>query len=404
MQVIIKEVKLNPRVSVSGNPSMVDAYKKWKHLSSLVSGVPRDFRRLLRKQIEDAKAIYLNSYGTNFFTLQLKFGKTLSEVVELDKFPKAEDIRELRTNTFSEIRIKRKALKEVNYEHKDNNGFNYKTAGGVFQKPGSILDLLKSVNTLSRLETSKRPNPKSKANYVGIELELICNAEKSELLRAMLGANLASYVHIKYDSSIRTNPGDHEGYTHEVTVMCRQEEAKSILSRVLNVLKGYNAYVNSSCGTHVHFDMRNRDVAASYQKLFRIQPVLRSLVSVDRLTNSQYCSENTYGSFSESAQLDGRYKTINTQVYKKYKTLEVRILNGTLSLAKLVNWIGLVTTVLDDVTIPRMCYTSTDLQANYPSMNTKLLEYIEKRSNDVMTHKITTDIDHTTYNYYEMAV
>ncbi len=104
------------------------------------------------------------------------------------------------------------------------------------------------------------------------------------------------------------------------------------------------AYVNASCGTHVHFDMRHvtPDEARLYgARLACVVPALKTMLPKSRRDN-EFCAR-TINDVEGNGQ---RYAFVNLCAYRKYKTIEVRGHSGTLNAAKILNWIAICEKVM----------------------------------------------------------
>jgi hypothetical protein len=98
---------------------------------------------------------------------------------------------------------------------------------------------------------------------------------------------------------------------------------------------------NDQCGTHVHFDMRNRDVKVVYQNLFKTQKFLRKFLTRNRKYN-MYCKMNKADTFEKQLSLGDRRHAINVQAFNEHRTIEVRMHQGTLNPDELIPWIKLL--------------------------------------------------------------
>src|ERR1019366_727540 len=150
------------------------------------------------------------------------------------------------------VQDKRKsALKPVQVT-KHFEGANYVTVGGIFEKANSITPMSQFLTTNNPL-AAKRPRHKNK-NYIGIELEFntIANGPgQNQIANALKAAGLAKYVDVGTDGSC--------GW--EVRVLLIEDEFEPVLKQILTCISGMGFTCDHRCGTHVHFDMRNRDVA-----------------------------------------------------------------------------------------------------------------------------------------------
>lgn len=181
-------------------------------------------------------------------------------------------------------------------------------------------------------------------------------------------------------------PGDHEcscecqcdrSGGHELRVIATQKQINAVIKKVSNVLiNNCDAKVNSSCGLHVHLDMRNRDVEKSFHNLVMTQPLLYSMVPKSRRTGTY--SQPTKLTPFKSATKD-RYLGINPNSYREHKTIEVRLHSGTVCSTKINNWINLLVSIVDhDKTINKIKTISGVSRRLKLSKN--LTSYIYKRA------------------------
>ena len=224
--------------------------------------------------------------------------------------------------------------------------------------------------------------PQDKENYVGIELEFYAPIEQDKLATLLTKARLGKYLHLKDDGSIEI-PDKYEApvygdiqcssckeswgaeefnycgrcgtelnkksfhYSHELCVLVKQSQVARVLPRVTKILNDVKAKTNSSCGLHVHLDMRNRDPNLAFANLVVAQPLLYNLVKADRKKN-EFCQKVSPGqTFSSMSNQYERYHSINARAYSKFKTLEVRLHHGSVNDKEILNWTKLLTTVAE---------------------------------------------------------
>ena len=119
-----------------------------------------------------------------------------------------------------------------------------------------------------------------------------------------------------------------------------------MVPRVIAVLESKKCYINKTCGMHVHIDMRKRDQVKAFSQLVRAQPVLYAMCPPSRKDN-RYCKP-TRGAKLARRHINGeRYRGINACALREHNTLEIRIHSGTLSAAKVVNWVDLLVAIVD---------------------------------------------------------
>lgn len=195
---------------------------------------------------------------------------------------------------------------------------------------------------LSRNKTVPNDPMLDIGRWRSIEFELIWkNAEAQNKFMSWARAQkLAKQITVKGDGSLRVNDGDDNGIPAEVVVSYKKGD-EHIIRNVCSFFKEH-AYVNKSCGTHVHFDMRHqsdsKSVTMMAKRLARWVPALRLILPHSRRVN-QYCAEDITSGRS-------RYAFVNLMAYDKYKTLEIRGHSGTIEAEKILNWIQICETIM----------------------------------------------------------
>jgi hypothetical protein len=250
------------------------------------------------------------------------------------------------------VRLTRTARKkEIKRLAKNFDGASYETVGGVFVK-SNLINEIGSRCTINDPFMAKNPR-KPKVNYIGVELEFnkIAGQTTQTIGAALKKANLARYVHVGEDGScggIDARGNRMRGF--EVRVLLEENNFQDTLEKICKVIKDLGFKTDATCGTHVHLDMRNRDVKRSYANLFSVQLLLRKFLTYDRKHNI-YCMKNEFATFDEHTEhatgRESRRCGINTQSYYKYKTIEIRMHQGTLEVSKLAPFIKLLLKVVN---------------------------------------------------------
>lgn len=224
------------------------------------------------------------------------------------------------------------------------------------------------------------PKQKDKDNYVGIEIECVSKINSRTIVEMFIKKSplLHKYVRVGSDGSIRAEEGFPYGY--EFRIMCKQTEVPKVMNRFFEVLKG-NIKVNSSCGLHVHLDMRNRNYGKSFERLFTALPLLSSMVPRSRRSNS-YCKINTDKDGWKNPRSD-RYLALNPTSYERHRTLEVRLHSATANANKVINWVRLLTQIIDaplsEAEEPKRTLSSLSTFFNKYSLPADLRNYITRR-------------------------
>jgi hypothetical protein len=242
----------------------------------------------------------------------------------------------------------------------------------------------------------------------GIEIEVAgISEEQAYLVLRVAGINIAdpgiynsrpdfSKWSLHSDGSIEDHESDGSSRTCEIVspVLTGPNGLKQI-RKVINVLKKYGAYVNETCGLHVHVgaqDLLPDDVVTICRRYSEHESTINKFVLSDRVDNT-YCkpisdiinsidldmrreyhtqrrneisaaiangtpascfayemsnidrefNRAQWTSINEIAgRIDDRYYTVNLQSFSKYKTIEFRQHHGTLNHTEITNWIQFI--------------------------------------------------------------
>jgi hypothetical protein len=209
--------------------------------------------------------------------------------------------------------------------------------------------------------------PKTKHNYVGVEIEFALpnithyRKAKYKLTKAMEKAGILNYIHIGFDHSIRGRVAETRlglyGHTVfirdvgiEVRVLSKEDELDVVLPKVYKVLNNLGAYVNDTCGLHVHLDMRQREPYGCAARLLDMQATILKMVHKSR-RNNHYCDRREKSSQLaglECADAGTRYAAVNTKSYRKLRTIEVRAHHATMYASEVVDWVKWLVKVVDN--------------------------------------------------------
>lgn len=192
-----------------------------------------------------------------------------------------------------------------------------------------------------------RKAPTSKENYVGIELEFLIPYDKNnKLVEDLLKNNLQWNVHLGTDGSVADEDfrprydrnlmvaNRHEQYTgKEIRILCTEKDAPDVIDSVCKIIKDCDGKVNKTCGLHVHLDMRNRDYETVYNNFYCIQDIMFKMQPESRHKNN-YCKKMSR--FIKEPR--DRYYAINKTAYDKYRTLEIRLHDGSIDAKEIKMW------------------------------------------------------------------
>lgn len=254
---------------------------------------------------------------------------------------------------------------------------------------------------LIRLDRPKKPRLKHK--HVGVEIEFFCPHNEDVIKDALIEAGVDKYCELKEDGSIQ--PGDEneignrehaegcgawdccggdqacsecscgqfssELQGHELAICATEKLIPEVIDKICVILESLKAEVNSSCGLHVHLDMRHRDAKKAWLNLTRNQALMYSMVPKSRL-NSDYCRPSPVWVPLSHGAAD-RYSGINPQALEHHKTLEVRLHSGTVDAEKIKNWVKIVSKLSDT---PKIIKNLSELRDHFDK---DLYDYIKAR-------------------------
>jgi len=226
----------------------------------------------------------------------------------------------------------------------------------LYNKHGG--SMLKLMDQLRNLNQDHIPSQKDIGQWIGVEIECFiphdgdegrcgeCDAcqdgdscsenESSEndahhKLKKYLKYHGITRAHVKYDGSL----SDDEGHGVEITILFNSKYGFDQLNKLCKALQTYGCYINKTCGLHVHMDARHltaRKVTKIGASIGHALPILKWLVPESRRTN-------TYCKLVVSSIRGDRYSAVNLTAFRKYKTIEIRLHQGSLNSKKIRNWI-----------------------------------------------------------------
>jgi hypothetical protein len=214
--------------------------------------------------------------------------------------------------------------------------------------------------------------------------EEIARSSSAKLIRRIRNAKLSSCVTVKGDGSLRPDPG----YDPVEIVVSFTRSNRAPLFAVCKILKDMRATVNTSCGLHVHLDMRHLTARGAMTRARRIAAAvsyLKRILPPSRRTNS-YCTDDL-----SSIRNGNRYSFVNGRAYQKHKTIEVRGHSGTTDAVKIDHWINLMIALADKRGPTPSIRTYEELAAHLArSLKPELASWIrerESRFNRVMEER-----------------
>lgn len=219
--------------------------------------------------------------------------------------------------------------------------------------------------------------PTSLDNYIGLELEMLCD-DVDKVKNYVHKNNLGNNFQVGHDSSIvpvvdnfnvleevrklrekRTELLDDFHYhradevekqiqklqrqlkyksTLELRILIPEHQRQEYFKELKKLLSSQNFYVNSSCGFHVHLDMRYRNKVKALGLLFSNLEDIKKDVHPDRLKN-KYCMINKTKSVSSQLKNNNKYRAINTASLREHGAIEVRLHEGTVDIKKIESWV-----------------------------------------------------------------
>lgn len=198
-----------------------------------------------------------------------------------------------------------------------------------------------------------------RGEMIGIELEFV-TPKRGYKRPEMFG------VHVGYDGSVIphspdfSDPRREEGNSDSEARVCIPFGRWQRLENACGALQAAGCVANTSCGLHVHLDMRNRNLAEVKRiarRLASALPFLNCLVPANRWRDgrNRYCKPGY--SFRD------RYHAINGCAYREFQTLEVRLFAGSLNAAKIRRWVEVLRFLVDRPAKSRAIRTIEDFLA-----------------------------------------
>jgi hypothetical protein len=398
VEVVHSAIKASPEL----REEKAKLFKELNELKSVKNLSQRE-QKTLGKIISDYKLQLNADRFKALYLLTISIGKNQLEYT-LSCAPNTVTIKSGIDELISLMKEKRADRAELKTEEKCFAGINYDTIGGVFVKKNSIVSMFQNIDFNDRIESEKKPHPSIKEHHVGIEIEMNMNVSRGDLNQLFIQNKLSGHVKNKTDGSIEHKVGE---IPIEVTALFKQSKTNEIVKSICNVIKLAGGKVNNSCGLHVHLDMRNRDATVGYNNLYMCLPIINAIVPPNRTKGNwsqRYCAQNVKHILDEQLSQGGRYWAINAQSIREHKTLEVRIHSGTVNATKIINFVKLLTMIVDHGKLDARIDTMADFRTIFPEMSAELFDYLIKRE-DTMKSKIidtVTDIA-TDAEYIEVA-
>lgn len=285
----------------------------------------------LRKEIKSYKIFY-KIQVTHKNTKETSSKYVFDEKLVLD------EVVSLCKDVIFNIRRKRESLKELKTKRKTYKKAEYWLTGLVHTEPNTITRIAKYA-IIQKYYNSKKP--KTSDRHVGVELELyIPKKHEMSFMYDLYELNPATLdkVCIKDDGSLRPKSDESD---LEIAIVDTESNINKTVSDVLLILNKYNARVDKHCGLHVHLDMRDRIAEVVFHNLSKAQNLLFKLLDKSRKTNS-FCTPVKGCDIYNYYDSRTKYHSINATAMKKFRTIEVRMHQGTVDADRVNNWVNVL--------------------------------------------------------------
>jgi hypothetical protein len=227
------------------------------------------------------------------------------------------------------------------------------------------------MQTIDYYETPKPPKGEGLGQYIGVEIEFITDNASFEEIEDELRFHGLKDICLGEDSSVSSDPYGDNCDGLELCVLTKIDDLEPI-KKTLAAIQNVDGYINSTCGLHVHLDMRHvsrKKAKAIAKRMANALPLLRSIVAPYR-NKSRFCKDD----LSRSGV---RYAAINTESLSKHGTIEVRLHQGTLDFNKISNWIRLLYKLSRAVKVPKT--RSLKTLAKAIKLNASMISYYNRR-------------------------
>jgi hypothetical protein len=241
------------------------------------------------------------------------------------------------------------------------------------------------------MSLSSNKKPSGKDNYIGLEIECLANVDDKQAEKIIRKYPIAKTTQLKDDGSIDIENSEDEKYhidkycehcdggynlseliehkgkcwacnkfireltkeelaykplkDFELAFLFKEKDLRESIIQIKAILKEMKAKVNSSCGLHVHLDMRNRDPNVCFARLLTHQDMLFKLVKKNR-RNNPYC-QSVPPDTTVDQEYGGHHAAINSSALSEHNTLEIRLHHGTVNTREIYRWIKLLTTIVE---------------------------------------------------------
>ena len=259
------------------------------------------------------------------------------------------------------------------------------------------MNTIKYLTRYPLLSLAKKPKD-SRTNYVGVEIEFYTTLSREKLGWLLIESNIDHRIEIKGDMSIKPEIGFQ---SYELAVLAPEKQIFLVIKKICKILTNVDSRVNSSCGLHIHLDMRFRNPTISYYNLVNSQHLLYAINPKSR-SISDFCKKNASDKFIKSNT--SRYLGINPSAYNEHGTLEVRIHSGTLNFHKINNWIRILLSIASKDKKMNKFKTLEQFKKLY-NVKDRLLNYMAERiitfKGDNKDYPNITEMDLVKFSKYD---
>jgi hypothetical protein len=358
-------------------------------------GIPNDSqsidlistRQNLRHLREKLKGLKLKTEGYIFNVYVKQYNKSVEIEYKLPAFELGPDRRKAFKEMMKEIVDRAIHSIRINNKYEPNlqkfsglpkHFHGNKKVGRVFAKEGEVLKIYVARNIQSLYEDK---TPKESKKYIGIELEFCAPIKEQEFALKLFRSGIHKFAQLKKDGSLRPHEDKKEnGY--ELAILLEESNYKKKLKQITDLLVEVKAVTKDRrAGLHVHLDMRRRNKDLVFNNLVACQYALLSIVDPQRY-NNEFCRVVDSRKFPTefTGQREERYKTINAAAFYKYKTIEVRMHEGSIDYVQISNWVDLLVKIANYSKKLKNTVAKVTMLNKRINLNKKLFNYLKDRS------------------------
>ncbi len=276
----------------------------------------------------------------------------------------------------------------------DLTGGNYGFVQNVFAKywPEQVRSRVAQPDVFSFLPFTRR---------FGVEIEAY-NVTRSALVSALREAGIdvvaEGYNHTTRNHWKVVSDGSLSGTdTFEIVSPVLQGQAGlDQLQTVCRVLKQKNAYINKSCGLHIHFDAEQIGLAQTKNLLInynRYEAIIDSFMPNSRRgSNNYYCKGLARAIATVEAgtsieqianRINDRYFKVNLQAYLRHKTIEFRQHSGTIEFEKIATWVLFLHNLTEFSRTKRVDATAATFESLRAFQQPEIITYLNNRISEL---------------------